>query len=243
VPKLNQVIAIEKGVKSRVYGHITTLDKAIQKPALFNGFAKSYEKKAEDGEDLPGEGQRVQFIAREVLRDVARQTTELFDITARKDWTNCHARGRVIVDGTELFAAPVTFLLFIEKQLTDLRTLVDRLPVLDPAEEWTLDENSGLFKSQETRTHRTKKVQRPIVLYDATDKHPAQTQLIAEDIIAGFWKTIKQSGAMRKPDKDTLMEKIEKLFKAIKEAREEANNVDVGEVPAIGDLIFNHLGL
>ena len=50
-PKLNQVIAIEKGVKSRVYGEITEMHKTSQKAELFNGFAKNYRKKDEDGED------------------------------------------------------------------------------------------------------------------------------------------------------------------------------------------------
>jgi hypothetical protein len=35
----------------------------------------------------------------------------------------------------------------------------------------------------------------------ATGEHPAQTQLITEDEIVGFSKTIKQSGAIPKPDR------------------------------------------
>jgi hypothetical protein len=42
--KLNQVLAIEKGVKSRVFSEITQLNNAAQKPALFTGFAKNYKK-------------------------------------------------------------------------------------------------------------------------------------------------------------------------------------------------------
>ena len=45
--KLNQIIAIEKGIKSRVYGDLTELNKAIQKPDLFNGFQKTYQKNLE----------------------------------------------------------------------------------------------------------------------------------------------------------------------------------------------------
>lgn len=241
--KLNQVIAIEKGVKSRVYSHIGELHKAAQKPGLFNGFTKNYEKRDDDGEDLPPERQRVQFIAADMLREVCRHSTELFDVTAKKDWANCNAIGAVSVDGTLLFRAPVTYLLFMEKQMSDLRTFVIALPVLDEAEEWSLDENSGLQRSAETRTHRTKKVAKPIVLYPATPEHPAQTQLITEDIIAGFWKLTKHSGAMPKPEKTELIAKIEKLQKAIKEAREEANGADVMEVPSVGDLVFGYLGI
>jgi len=239
--KLNQVIAIEKGVKSRVYGRLTELHKLLQKPGLFNGFSKQYEKRDEEGEDLPPERQRVQMTVSNVLMDIAAQTTELLDVTARKDWTNTRAFGRVMDGDRVLFEAPVTYLLFLEKQLSDLRTMIGELPVLDEAEDWAQDANSGLARTPELRTHRTKKVQKPIVLYHATQEHPAQTQLVTEDIIAGYWKLTKLSGAMAKPERDRLLGRIETLFKAVKQAREEANNVDVIEPPAVGDIMFDYL--
>ncbi len=45
MPKLNQIVAIEKSVKSRVYGDVTDLHKSSQKAELFNGFSKNYRKK------------------------------------------------------------------------------------------------------------------------------------------------------------------------------------------------------
>lgn len=240
--KLNQVIAIEKGVKSRAYSEITNLNKAIQKPDLFNGFSKTYQKNNEDGEDLPAESKRVQFSTTEVLRGVERSLTDLMEVTARKDYTNCHAKASVRVNGTILVDnAPVSYLLFLEKQLTDVRTLVGNLPVLDEAEDWHKDENSGLYKARETKTHRTKKVQKPIVLYQATAEHPAQTQLITEDILAGFWSQVKQSGAIPKPEKESILERVETLLRAVKEAREEANMADETEVPNVGQNIFGYL--
>jgi hypothetical protein len=242
VGKLNQIIAIEKGVKSRVYGEISELHKATQKPALFNGFNKEYQPKEDGGETLPAERQRVQFVVGDVLRTVERSTSELFAVTARKDWTNCVAKGDVIVDGATIVKdAPVSFLLFLEKQLTDMRTFVGALPVLDEADDWKKDVNSGLYKTDPTQTHRTKKIAKPIVLYPATPEHPAQTQMVAEDVIAGFWVTVKQSGAMPKPEKQELLEKIEKLLKAVKEARELANVQDEVTSPDVGAAVFGYL--
>jgi len=43
---------------------------------------------------------------------------------------------------------PVTYLLFLEKQLTDLRTFVDKLPVLDPSVVWLQDPSSGDWRSE-----------------------------------------------------------------------------------------------
>lgn len=240
--KLNQIIAVEKGIKSRVYGEITELNKAVQKPELFNGFAKTYQKKDEDGEDLPSEKKRVQFVATEVLRSVERLTTELMTVTARKDWTNCGASADVAVDGDVIVPrVPVSYLLFLEKQLTDLHTIISNMPVLDEAENWTKDENSGLFKTEPTQTHRTKKIAKPIVLYPATPEHPAQTQMVAEDVIAGFWSQVKQSGALPKPDKQALLARAEKMLRAVKEAREEANGRNEIPTPSVGDAIFGYI--
>lgn len=240
--KLNQIIAIEKGIKSSAYGALTELNKAAQKPDLFNGFSKTYRKKDEDGEELPPEGKRVQYTSGEVLRAAERALTELVDVTARKDWTNCVAKADVVVDGKTLIAsAPVSFLLFMEKQLTDLRTLVGNLPVLDVAEDWKSDPNSGLYRTEPTETHRTKKMQKPIVLYAATTEHPAQTQLITEDVIAGWWVLTRQSGAMPKPEKQKLQDRIDKLIQAIKQAREAANMFDETDAPAIGAPVFGYL--
>jgi hypothetical protein len=241
MPKLNQIIAIEKGVKSRVYGEITELHKSSQKPELFNGFVKTYRKKDEEGEDYPAERKKVQFDAGTLLTQVAQLLTELFDVTATKDWGNCHAFADVEVDGQVLIKnAPVPYLLFLEKQINDIHTFVDKLPVLDEADDWAKDENTGLYKTSPIATHRTKKVQKPIVLYEATKEHPAQTQIISEDIVVGYWDTVKHSGALPAPRKQQLLERVEKLSKAVKFAREKAN-AEEAENQKIGKTIFDFL--
>ena len=90
MPKLNQILAIEKGIKTRVYADFTELHQATQKPALMNGFHKAYQPRDEDGETYPSESQKVQHSAAEVLERVASGLTELFDITAIKDLSLIH---------------------------------------------------------------------------------------------------------------------------------------------------------
>lgn len=242
MPKLNQIIAIEKGVKSRAYSEVGELHKINQKPELFNGLVRTYQKKDDAGEDLPAEKKKVQYDTTEILKRLSKLTSELFQVTARKDWTNTRAVSDVKVgDSVVLEKVPVTYLLFLEKQLTDLRTFFDNLPVLDEGEKWTKDNNSGLYKSDVVSTHRTKKVQKPIVLYDATDKHPAQTQLITEDVIAGHWNQEKHSGAFPAPEKTKLLENVDALLIAVKEARESANNIEETPSPDVGDAVFEFL--
>jgi hypothetical protein len=240
--KLHELIAVEKGIKARAYSALTESHKLIQKADLFGGMSRSYQKRDEDGEDLPGESKRVQNTVREVLATLKLSQTELYDLTAQKDIANCTAKAPVIVDDVEVIPElPVTTLLFLEKQLTDLRTFILALPILDEAETWNFDANSGLYKSDPVQTHRTKKTQRPMVLYDATEKHPAQTQLITDDVIVGFWTMVKQSGALPKPEKVKLAARVEKLLDAVKTARERANGITVTEKPTIGARVFGYL--
>ena len=242
MPKLNQVIAIEKGVKSRVYGRLTELHKQAQKADPYNGFSKTFRKKDEEGEDYPPERKKVQLIARDVLKEVAQLQTELFDVTATKDMANCEARADVVVDGQVIIPqAPVTYLLFLEKQVTDIRTFVSKMPTLDESEDWNPDPNSHLFRTQKSSTHKTRKEQRPIVLYDATEHHPAQTQLITEDVIVGWWETIKHSGAIPVPRKQDILERVDKLLKAIKFAREEEANAADAPEKKVGEAVFGYL--
>lgn len=240
--KLNQIIAVEKGIKSKSHSSLSELYKIVQKPDLFNGMTKKYEKKDEDSEDLPGENKRVQYTVSEILKTSERSIQELIDITARKDYTNCEAKADVVVDGVELVkGAPVSFLLFLEKMFTDFRTFANSLPELDNSESWSFDKEALLHKTNPIKTHRTKKVSKPIVLYPHSAEHPAQTQLITEDIIAGYWNQIKTSGAMPKNEKRVLVEKIDALLKGIKEAREQANIQEEVKVPDVSEKLFGYI--
>lgn len=130
--KLNQIIAVEKGVKSKSFQDITAAHHRVQKPALLAGISRTYQPKDEEGEQLPPESTRVQVMAEDVLREMSASLTRLFDVTATKDWANCAARADVTVDGRSVLTdVPVSHLLFLEKQLTDLHTFVKKLSVFN----------------------------------------------------------------------------------------------------------------
>lgn len=236
--KVNQIVAIENGAKSQNHSRMSEIYKTVQKPELFYGFVKSYRKKDEEGEDLPGENKHVVRRMDEVMAEAIDGLSDYWQITARKEWSNCEATANVEVDGQVFIAdAPVTFLLFLEKQLVDIRSLVNAFPTLEVSEDWSQDVNSGLYKTPMTETHRTKKIQRPIVLYDATEEHPAQTQMITEDVIAGFWQTTRHSGALPNPQKKAMLERVEKLIRAVKSAREAANSTEETSSPPVAGVL------
>jgi hypothetical protein len=240
--KLNQILAIEKGRKTALHQEITDLHKATQKVQLVTGHHKTYQPIHEDGETFPDDVQHVQYRTEEVVDQVIERLTTLMDVTATKDWANCNARADVVVNGQPFLEnVPVTYMLFLEKELNDLQTFVSKMIELDPGEKWAPDPNSGLFRSAETKTHKTKKMQKGIVLYDATEHHPAQTQLVTEDVVIGHWTTTKFSGAIPRPRKKILLERIRLLTDAVKFAREQANAVEAPEIRVgrkILDFIF-----
>jgi len=226
--KLNQIIAVEKSVKSKAHADLTEAHQQLQKPALLAGLSRTYRPKDDEGERLPPESTRVQVRAQEVIRKTSEVLTELFDIVATKDFANCEARADVVVDGEILLVqAPVTYLLFLEKQLVDLHTFVKKLPVLDPSESWVEDPTQNCFATEAVETVRTKKVPRNHVKAEATEKHPAQVDVYYEDIAVGYWRIVKFSGALPARQEAALLARVEKLQKAVKFAREEANGVEV----------------
>ncbi|MGH3247049.1 MAG: hypothetical protein ACRDOI_12655 [Trebonia sp.] len=239
--KLNQIIAVEKGVKSGSLREITEAHHALQKPALLAGISRTYQPKDEDGEILPPESTRVQVKTEDILRKTAAVLTRLFDVTATKDWANCIAKADVEVDGRTLLSdVPVSYLLFLEKQLTDLHTFVKKLPLLDAAEDWTFEGSADYWRTEQVRTIRTKKVPRNHVKAEATEKHPAQVEVYYEDIPVGYWSTVKFSGALPARRVNELLDRVERLQHAVKFAREQANNLEIAD-QHIGDAFFGYL--
>lgn len=241
MPKLSQVVAVEKSVKSKVNSDGSALHKLTQKPELFSGFDRRYQPLNDDGERFPPESQRVQYKAEEVAREIADLMRELFDVEATKDWGNCLARADIVVDGEVVLRdVPATYLLFLEKQLDDWNKVIEEIPVLDPREEWGLDVNSSLYRTPRTLTAKTRKVQKPIVLYPATVEHPAQTQLVTEDELVGHWEKQNISGALPYPRKRALKARAEALRHAVKYAREQANSTEI-EDRRVGAGLFEWL--
>lgn len=239
--KQHEIVAIEADFKKRAKKTQTELYKFVQKADLFNGLNREYRPLQDDGEKLPAESRRIQRDLKDDIKEFDKVTVRLLDLMATKDQTNTNAFANLEVDGQVLAEnIPVTTLLTLEKELHHIRSFYEKLPTLPLDTTWTKDEASGQFIAPEVETTRTKKTQRPIVLYDATPEHPAQTQLISEDIQVGIWQTRKLSTSMPAPKKQQLLDRIDALLDGTKKARERANGVEVTE-KKIGKAIFDFI--
>lgn len=239
--KLNQIIAIERGAQKASGDILTAAYHKIQKPDLFNGLSRTYQPRADDGDQLPSESTKMIEHTNLIMLDVIVSLTRLIDIVATKDNTNCAAFADIVIDGRVLAEkVPVTTLIFLEKKLVDVGTFVSKLPTLDPTQNWHWDEFTGTFRTEPVKTTRTKKILRNHVKAAATDKHPAQVDVYGEDVIVGDWTLIKSSSALSKARIGELATKVSKLSDAVKIAREQANTTTVVD-KKIGDSVLTYI--
>jgi hypothetical protein len=184
----------------------------------------------------------VQHTVEDINTEVAKTLSRLFDVVATQDYANTQATADVkLADDTVLFTgAPVPYLLWVEKMVSELRGYVSKLPTLDPAETWTYDESTRAYRTEPVGTTRTRKELHNHVKAVATDKFPAQVDTYTVDKVIGDWTTVKFSGAITEERRRTLLDRLDAIGTAVKFAREEANSMAVDDVK-VGDDFFEYL--
>lgn len=240
--RLNQIIALVKGRKAEVQSALTLIYHQCQKTDLFAGLVKTYEPSDEEGERYPGDEKRLQLRVEELLQQVGKESSKLFDVVELQDRMNCETKANVVVDGAVVLNdVPPTHLLFLEHKLVDFITLLEKIPVLDPAKNWSYSDEGRCFRSDPIRRTKTKKVPRFKSVAEATVQHPEQVVQITEDIVEGTWTTVEFSGAVSEERKHQLISRARKLKDAVIAAREEANSAKVGLKPSVGKSVFDFL--
>ncbi len=245
IVRLNQIIAVRQGVKNDTHQALTKRYRLLDNKALLSGHSRTYTPHNDEDFVYPSETAKVQVSVEAQLAAIATDMTRLFDVTASLDWSNQKAVADVVlIDGgqpvTLLANVPVTYLLFLEKELVKLEALIRKLPVLDPTEQWEFDPASATFRSLPVGTVRTKKVRRNHVLAPATDRHPAQVESYTEDEPIGKWSTVKFSGCIPATRVNVLLDRVTALQAAVKFAREQAN-MAAADDPRPGRIVFEYL--
>lgn len=160
--------------------------------------------------------------------------------------TNQKAVADIEINGVLLAKdVPTTVLLGLETRLAELRHIYEAIPTLAPGPVWELDldarTHGGVYRARDPEvTFSTKRQIKPVVLAPATKEHPAQVQAVPEDVPVA--KIIKQhkSGMMTSAQKSELLERLDKLLRAVKRARQRANNTEVVKVN-MGKALFDYL--
>ena len=158
-----------------------------------------------------------------------------------QETANASAKADVVVDGVTILAdVPVTYLLFLEKQLVEEGPFIANLPVLNPAVEWTLDVATGNYRSDPVQTIKTRKKRIVQEITKATDKFAATAQVFEDTVPEGTWTKTDFSGAIPETRRKELTDRVDKLLQAVKFAREKANSAAVVDQKA-ADKVFGYL--
>lgn len=234
--KLHEILAVEKTRTSVSSKLIQETHKKFGKSEYFQGFVKSLTM-IEDSpqnkavEDAAFEHRQLPTTVHETLEYVFKHWVDAEDVIFQKNVTNQSASADLHFRGDLLEASvPVDELLGLEVRLDVIRKLIDESPTLVASSTWVPDSESGrkgswIIKNPEITT-KTEKTTIPVVLYEATDKHPAQVKESTTDKTVGSFKLIKTSGALTSAQKAEMLATVDDLLSEVKQARMRANSVE-----------------
>lgn len=243
--KLHELLAIDADLNNIATNMLrdaqVTFTKRIEH---FQGFTKSTHYLDEAKADLnTEENKEVPTTVDTRLEYALQHLTKLYDVLIQKEATNHTAKADLIVDGVTLAKdVPGTMLLGLESRLKAVRELISTVPTLNPALAWTPDttRGDGVYRSQVQATTKTEKTLEYVTVAPATDKHPAQVKDWTVDKPVASIETVHLSGMWPVAKKAEVLDRIDVLMQAVKQARMRANSVEV--VPGkIGDVLFKYI--
>lgn len=235
--KLHELLAVEPDLRSdaaRVIKEVSALFRNA--PERLFGTFKSYFKLFDDGDDFADESAEMTSTVGDELDLVASAWGKYVDAALQKEATNQEAEAQLSVGDIQI-TLPATGLLNLESRLQELRSVYAAIPTLDPKEAWSWDVDQGCYVSGKRTTYRTTKVPLAFEASPATEQHPAQVEIYSEDKRVGYWESKVFSGMLTKEDKRLKLARIDILLRAVKKARQRANDVEVAEVELASKLV------
>jgi len=227
--KLIAVVQKLKGAANKIMAE--TLGVFHSKGHLFDGRLKTYKPDAEDGDTIPEERDPLVTTVGEKLAHLSEIATPGIDAAFQVEDTNRVASANIeLEDGTMVAEdVPATYLLQLDKTITALRGVYDSIPTRDPKFEWVdaADEGKGISTNKyPEKGNRLLEDIVPLILYEATDKHPAQVKEQKKSVKVGVWTTQYWTGKLSPAQKYELLKRLDELQSAVKQAMSKANETE-----------------
>lgn len=244
--KLHQLLAVESDLKDRqkivVDETINTFNK---KQNLFFGSNRKYKPFDEsDTTEYPEEDVEMTTTVEQRLDYTEGFVIPYIDALLQKEVTNQEAKASIEIDGKALTdPLPATFLLGLESRLKELRNVYKVIPTLTQGVKWQPAPDLGddvFIQSHPEKKFKTRKTFQHKVLVEPTEHHPAQIEKWEEVENVGIYEKNVWSGLVTSARKAEMLDRIDKLLVAVKQARQKANNIDVKPVH-IGKTLFDYI--
>lgn len=249
--KLHEILAVEKGLQTVAkQTNQETIKTFNAKDAHFVGTVREIRHFDETDSKLNTDEFKdmVDTVFGKLVYN-AGPNIKAWDAYFQKEATNQKAAADIVIDdgGAPVVlgaGVPATVLLGLETKLAELKAVYDAIPTLAPGPTWVVDTNrraTGVYRSEHADvTFRTRKTVKPIIMAPATQQHPAQVQAIQEDLPVATITTQHWSGMITTAQKSELLGRIDRLLRAVKQARQRANATEAVK-GAIGKVLFNFI--
>lgn len=245
--KLHELLAVDGNLKAQADKTRTELIGTFEKKQHhFTEKVQSY-KPFEENASTVVEGQLdIQTTVSKELKWISDFIIKSLDVSYQVAEANTVARADVTLENGSVLLSqvPATSLLELEKRAKEMHDFVAAIPTLDPAKGFRLDpdKGDGIYKAREDKKTRTKKTNKVLTLAPPTDKHPAQVQLVTEDVPVGEITVLEWSGLITTAAKGDMLSRVEDFARAVKKARSRANEVEIPKNEnKIGAKIVNYI--
>jgi len=244
--KLHELLAVEgdlEGTWKKILAE--TLVVFNKKVTLFFGFVRKLKMFSESRQNENDEEHKAMTTTvGKKLEYMWVSTIRYFNAIAQKEATNQLAKSDLIVDGNVLIAdMPATLLLGLESRLKQIRDVYDSIPTLPPGMDWEDYPDMGVDVYRTVRTEdafKTEKSFKVQVLYPATKEHPAQVDKLSETENIGKYEKTHWAGVLSPADKMELLERVDRLIRSVKQARQRANSTQVVKLD-IGKILYEYI--
>lgn len=231
--KLHELLAVEGNLKGQATKTRAELLKTLaDKRHLFEAKIITFKSKEEEGNTVTESQSDIQTTVAEEIHWLSGIQSKWWNAGFQIDFANTLASADIVLEDANeaiLKAVPTTYLLQLEHRLAEIHELIVGIPTLDPAKGFHQDEHkpAGIYQAHDVQKDRTKKVFVPLVLAQATDKHPAQVKEGFEDKAVGVILQQEWSSLITPAMKSDLLDRCDKLLRAVKKARAVANGLEL----------------
>lgn len=245
-PKLHELLAVETNLENQANKVRTDLTNSFEKKRhLFEEKITTFIPLAEGQKTTVEAQSNIQSSITAELKWVGNHLSKALDASYQVAESNTQARASIILEDGTLIASdvPATALLELEKRIAEIASLVGAIPTLDPAKGFVPDSarGEGIFRAREITKTRTQKMKKVFVKYEATKEHPAQTELLDQDVPVGTLQEQEWSSLITPAQKSEIVNRVEILARAVRSARSRANDVEVDTSKKIGAKLLSYV--
>lgn len=247
--KLHELLPVESGKEVQMNKLITDLTATfLKKHHLFEEKRVRFVPSVEDLQETEEVQSTLSTRVVDELRAISGHINKSLDASFAVAVANTVAKADIIIDEdngdepiTLATGVPATALLELEKRMGQLLGLAKAIPVIDSARGFTYNADSRTYIARENERIKTRKTKKVYRLAEATKEHKEQAELCDFDEPIGKIIEHESSGKMSPADKHKILDKIEVLTRAIKQARARANATEVPKTDRIGAKLTEYI--